>query len=165
MKEKLLSILKYRRDKKGFTLKTRSGASEKFQKGFTLIELLVVIAIIAILVVIVVVAINPAERLREAADRRAAANVRSSGTLISVCITRQQGDLEGCNLSTEVEDAAGGDGKLAATVTFAVEPAAGATTEICVWEAGRTGTGAKWFVYRQSNGQVVEQAAAPVLCT
>lgn len=34
---------------KGFTLKTRSGASEKSLKGFTLIELLVVIAILGVL--------------------------------------------------------------------------------------------------------------------
>ena len=71
MKDKLLSILKERKDK----------------KGFTLIELLVVIAIIAILVVIVVVAINPIQRLNDANDRTAESNVRSTGTLIGVCIT------------------------------------------------------------------------------
>lgn len=163
MKEKLLSILNDRRDKKGFTLKTCSGASDKFQKGFTLIELLVVIAIIAILVVIVVVAINPAERLREAADRAAASNARASGTLISVCVTRTSGDLDACNTEALVEGAAGGDGNLAETVTFAVEPALpAATAEICVWELGRAG---QWFVYRQSTGQVEQQAALPVLCT
>jgi len=71
LKEKLLSILKYRRD----------------EKGFTLIELLVVIAIIAILVVIVVVAINPVERLNEARDRTAASDSRATGTLLSACMT------------------------------------------------------------------------------
>ena len=35
---------------RGFTLKTQSGASEKFKKGFTLIELLVVIAILGVLI-------------------------------------------------------------------------------------------------------------------
>ena len=38
------------------------------KKGFTLIELLIVIAIIAVLVLIVVVAINPVQRLRDAAN-------------------------------------------------------------------------------------------------
>ena len=59
----------------------------KSEKGFTLIELLVVIAIIAILVVIVIVAINPVQRLNDASDRRAEANVRSTGTLLGVCVT------------------------------------------------------------------------------
>lgn len=59
------------------------------EKGFTLIELLVVIAIIAILVIIVLVAINPLERLRDASDRRASSNVRSAGTLVSTCITKE----------------------------------------------------------------------------
>ena len=148
MKEKLLSILRNRRDK----------------KGFTLIELLVVIAIIAILVVIVVVAINPAERLREAADRRAASNVRSSGTLLSVCVTRQDGDLALCDDEAGIEDAAGGDGELAATVSISV--VGGATpTEVCIWEQGRTTSTATWFIYSTDNGQVLELAAAPTATT
>ena len=156
MKEKLLSILKNRRNEKGFTFKTRSGASEKSQKGFTLIELLVVIAIIAILVVIVVVAINPAERLREAADRAGESNVRASGTLLSVCVTRNSGDLTACNDTTKVESTAGGDGKLASSVTFAA--VGSPTNEICVWEAGRADV---WFIYLQSEGQTRALTALP----
>jgi len=57
------------------------------KKGFTLIELLIVIAIIAVLVLIVVVAINPVQRLQDAANRTAASNVRATGTLIGACIT------------------------------------------------------------------------------
>ncbi len=48
-----------------------------------------VIAIIAILVVIVVVAINPVQRLRDASDQTAEGNVRSAGTLITTCITKE----------------------------------------------------------------------------
>ncbi|MEX0616792.1 MAG: prepilin-type N-terminal cleavage/methylation domain-containing protein [Candidatus Woykebacteria bacterium] len=148
-------------------MKDRLISKLRDQKGFTLIELLVVIAIIAILVVIVVVAINPAERLREAADRRAASNVRSSGTLLSTCVTRQNGNLDNCNSQTDVEAAAGGDGQLASTVTFDFTPAVGATTDICVFEQGRTTSASTWWIYRASDGQVrsLVQAAAPAANT
>lgn len=70
--------------------KNRFGLSElRSKQGFTLIELLVVIAIIAILVIIVLVAINPLERLRDAADRRASYNTRSTAALVGTCITKQ----------------------------------------------------------------------------
>ena len=138
---------------------------KEFEKGFTLIELLVVIAIIAILVVIVIVAINPAERLREAADRRAAANVRASGTLVASCVTRQAGNLDNCNTQAEVQSTAGGDGRIAATSTFSWTPAAGATTDVCVWEQGRTTSTATWYIFRTSDNQVRTLAAAPAANT
>ena len=124
------------------------------QKGFTLIELLVVIAIIAVLVLIVVVAINPAERLREAADRTAAANVRSAGTLIETCITRNNGDLTACNTGPLIEAAAGGDGNVPAGVTIS----ANATdTNVCASDEGRTGT---FWLYQTAAGEVGSAAAA-----
>ncbi|MEX0616791.1 MAG: prepilin-type N-terminal cleavage/methylation domain-containing protein [Candidatus Woykebacteria bacterium] len=129
--------------------------------GFTLIELLVVIAIIAILVVIIVVAINPAERLREAADQRSQANVRASGTLLTSCVTRQNGNLDNCNSVADVEGSAGGDGQLAATVAFDFTPAVGATTDICVWEQGRTTNPPTWWIYRQSDRQVTSLGVVP----
>ena len=154
MKEKLLSILKNRRDEKGFTLKTRSGASEKFQKGFTLIELLVVIAIIAILVVIVVVAINPVQRLNDATDRTADSNVRSTGTLIGVCITEALsvtgGDLDDCDDDTKV--AALGDGNVPADVTVIVDVVTTPTTNICAFQV-KTGTN-QWSLYQSGTGEV-----------
>lgn len=130
------------------------------EKGFTLIELLVVIAIIAILVVIVIVAINPVERLNEAADRRAAANVRASGTLLATCVTRQLaagGTVDDCDTEAEIEAAAGGDGNIpdGTPATTVVDPGAG--NEVCITETGRTGT--TWF-YRQTTGVVTSTAAA-----
>lgn len=47
-----MQLLKRLPSFRGFTLKTQSGASEKFKKGFTLIELLVVIAILGVLVTV-----------------------------------------------------------------------------------------------------------------
>ena len=155
MKEKLLSILKDRRSGKGFTLKTLSGASEKSQKGFTLIELLVVIAIIAILVVIVVVAINPAERLREADDRRAASNVRASGTLLSVCVTRNDGALDACDTKDKIEASTGGDGDLAQSIELGV---IGTVTELCVFEEGRADT---WYIYSTDSGASEVASSVP----
>lgn len=139
MKEKLLSILQ----------------AKKGQKGFTLIELLVVIAIIAILVLIVVVAINPAERLREAADRRAAANVRSTGTLIGTCVTKElsltpPGNLSDCNESTELASYG--------NVPAAVAVTGNADTDVCAEQVGRTG---RWYQYRHTTGQIAELAADP----
>ncbi|MCH8821575.1 type II secretion system protein [Patescibacteria group bacterium] len=45
-----MQLLKRLPSFRDFTLKTQSGASEKFKKGFTLIELLVVIAILGVLI-------------------------------------------------------------------------------------------------------------------
>lgn len=132
----------------------------KSEKGFTLIELLVVIAIIAILVVIVVVAINPVERLNEAADRRASSNVRASGTLLSACVTRQLaagGTVDNCDTEGEIEAAAGGDGNIpdGTPATTVVDGAA--ATEVCITETGRTGR--TWF-YRQTTGTTAFTDAA-----
>jgi len=77
----------------------------KSEKGFTLIELLVVIAIIAILVVIVIVAINPIGRLQDAANRRAASNVRAAATGVAACLTQNQGDTGLCDTSAELSPA------------------------------------------------------------
>lgn len=139
----------------------------KSEKGFTLIELLVVIAIIAILVVIVIVAINPAERLREAADRRASSNVRSAGTLISTCITKQ---IEaGVADATVYSNAANGCANATTLGTYGtVPPSAGATgttitanggnTQVCADAQGRSGT---WFWFQSSTGAVTSVTADP----
>lgn len=131
--------------------------------GFTLIELLVVIAIIALLVVIIIVAINPAERLREASDRRAEANVRSSGILLASCVARQNGNLNNCNTVLEVEGSGGADGTLSPTVAFDFSPAVGPTTNICVWEQGRTSSPATWFIFRTASNQVESLSSPPAL--
>ncbi len=142
-------------------------------KGFTLIELLVVIAIIAILVVIVVVAINPAERLREATDRRANTNVRASGTLLSGCITRTAGNLNACDTVGEIEAAAGGDGKLAINVAangvligVAGTPA-GSAARLCLWEQGRTSNPSpgNFYIYSTATGSVTTLTATPTAAT
>ena len=118
------------------------------QKGFTLIELLVVIAIIAILVVIVIIAINPVERLNEAADQRAAANVRSTGSLIATCMTRE---LAAATPSTCT----------VAELTTYGTPSAGVATVMgtqapCASQTGRAGT--VWN-YSWQTGQVTSGAA------
>ena len=76
-------------------------------RGFTLIELLVVIAIIAILVAIVIVAIDPVKRLSDARDRVAASNVRATGTLIGVCVTKLRVEnisYEDCEEASVIDD-------------------------------------------------------------
>ena len=137
MKEKLLSILKNRRD----------------DKGFTLIELLVVIAIIAILVVIVVVAINPVQRLNDAADRTAQSNVRSAGTLIGTCITQALtipgGSVDDCEDRAEVEDI--GDGNVP-NDTF-ILPNAPIATVVCSWQEGAAGN---FWIYSSNTGEVAD---------
>ena len=129
------------------------------QKGFTLIELLVVIAIIAILVVIVVVAINPVERLNEANDREAQSNVRSTGTLISTCITKE---LE---LSGVLPDDCDTPGDLATygNVPGAVTVAASAGTtgdgvNICSYQAGRDASNI--FLFESDTGETTNVAAS-----
>jgi len=136
----------------------------KSQKGFTLIELLVVIAIIAILVVIVVVAINPVQRLRDAADRRAAANTRAAGTLISACITTAlsttpPGTLGDCDSIAKVN--ATGQGNWPATASYADNNAAGDPTNICAIEEGSSGT---FWRYQSVNGEVDSGATSLTNC-
>ncbi len=138
----------------------------KSEKGFTLIELLVVIAIIAILVVIVVVAINPVERLREASDRRAAANTRSAGTLISTCITRA---LSGAGATATLTDCesinavnAVGEGNWPATASYADDNVAGTPpTNICAIEQGRA---ARFYRYQSVTGEVDATATSLTDC-
>lgn len=142
MIDRLRSHLK---SEKGFTLMNKF---VKSNKGFTLIELLVVIAIIAILVVIVVVAINPVERLREASDRRAQSNVRSAGTLISTCVTKElsltpPGALLGCIPGGTL----GTYGNVPANVDIEVDN--GGADDICATQEGRAGT---YFTFRHSRG-------------
>ena len=66
--------------KKGFTLKTRSGASEKSPKGFTLIELLIVVAIIAILTGIG--ATRYQDAVRKGRDAQRKSDLRSVATAL-----------------------------------------------------------------------------------
>lgn len=139
------------------------------EKGFTLIELLVVIAIIAILVVIVVVAINPAERLREASDRRAAANVRSAGSLITTCITKQ---IELTVADATIYSASGGAGSCtgstgSALSTYGTPPpitGGGAVTidgngtdNACAFAQGRSGS---FWIFNSNTGAVTTANAA-----
>ena len=117
----------------------------KRQKGFTLIELLIVIAIIAILVVIAIVAINPVERIRDANDERANADVRQAATAIQACITKELAqdstvDIEtvcqswtvggGCTLQTG--NYVSGDPP--ANLNLVIDTTAGSA--ICAYEAG-----------------------------
>src|SRR3989344_9244905 len=112
----------------------------KSEKGFTLIELLVVIAIIAILVVIVIVAINPIARLNDARDRTAASNVRSTGTLVSTCITKAleaaaSGWQAACDAKTDAGITAAGSP--VADATLFIDPSdTGADTDVCVSQQG-----------------------------
>ncbi len=120
------------------------------KKGFTLIELLIVIAIIAILVLIVIVAINPAERLRDAADRRAQSNVRSAGTLLETCITKElseipSGTVEGCAVDTGSN---GYDQYGSIPTSVVVDPGAG-TEDVC---ASQQGSSERWYRYMHSTG-------------
>ena len=132
----------------------------KKTKGFTLIELLVVIAIIAILVVIVIVAIDPVKRLNDARDRAAASDVRSTGTLISTCVTKH---LEGtpagweaaCSTAAAAEIVAVGNP--ASGLTWQTGLAAG-DNNVCVYKEGATG---HFYQYRHTTGQVAQFAVAP----
>ncbi len=124
------------------------------KRGFTLIELLVVIAIIAILVVIVVVAINPVQRLNDATDRTADSNVRSTGTLIGVCITEALsvtgGDLDDCDDETKVQNL--GDGNKPNDVTIVADLVTTPTTNICAFQV-KSGTN-QWSLYQSGTGEV-----------
>jgi prepilin-type N-terminal cleavage/methylation domain-containing protein len=143
---------------------------EKFlkkTKGFTLIELLVVIAIIAILVVIVIVAINPVQRLADATDRRASANVRSNGTLLQTCITQESQNTNDTAASMYSTSAAvagppavdGGCANIVQLQTYGTPGQtangifidAAAATDVCVVQQGATsGANPHWYVYRAS---------------
>ena len=126
------------------------------QKGFTLIELLVVIAIIAILVAIVLVAIDPVQRLRDAQDRTAASNVRSSGTLLSTCITqalvnKSAKPYTDCDeKTTELASY----GNVPSNVTVENNPAA---DDLCAVQQGSVGSPGHYYVYKSSTGAVKEE--------
>ena len=142
MKDKLLSILKERKDK----------------KGFTLIELLVVIAIIAILVVIVVVAINPVQRLNDATDRTAASNARSAGTLISTCITQELASGGTPDLCLAGETVVASYGNMPNDVQTVIQGSVASGGSICAWQLG---SGSNYFVYSSLEGEVRTDGGAP----
>lgn len=128
-------------------------------KGFTLIELLVVIAIIAVLVAIVIVAINPAQRLREALNRAAASNVRSTGTLIGVCVTNRLAETpaltyEECNESAVLNSY----GNKPTDVFLEQGGGAPPDNDVCAAQQGAPGGVGigNHYVYRQTTGQVTE---------
>ncbi|MDP2671384.1 MAG: prepilin-type N-terminal cleavage/methylation domain-containing protein [bacterium] len=130
----------------------------KKDKGFTLVELLVVIAIIAVLVLIVIVAINPIQRLADAADRRASANVRSTGTLIQTCITQRAPTTSSAVLYSATAGTGCADIAAGGTLSTYGTPANGVTieanagtTDICVSQQGATsGATPHWYNYRAS---------------
>jgi prepilin-type N-terminal cleavage/methylation domain-containing protein len=125
----------------------------KKNKGFTLIELLVVIAIIAILVTIVIVAIDPAQRIRAARERRAASNVRATGTLLSVCVNGElskepPGLVEDCGIPGGVIDTYGNTPSTVASGDSLPDD------EVCAAEQGAFGLLASYYVYRSTLGEV-----------
>ena len=136
----------------------------KSKYGFTLIELLIVIAIIAILVLIVIIAISPVRTLNNARDRTAASNVRTTGTLISVCIGDQLS--QDPPLSYELCGTNGLPLTSYGSIPTGVSVDTGAAlgdNDVC---ASQQGSDANWFNYRYSTGQVSENvgtmpAAAP----
>jgi prepilin-type N-terminal cleavage/methylation domain-containing protein len=132
------------------------------EKGFTLIELLVVIAIIAVLVVIVVIAINPIEQINKGRDRAAASDVRSTGSLVSACITEHlASNASGWSAACTPETAAALLAQGTPAVDVEVDSAAAADTDACAWKEGRAGT---FWVYRHTTGQVTDQGTAPAAC-
>ncbi len=129
-------------------------------KGFTLLELLIVIAIIAILVTIVLLAMDPAQRMRSAQDRRAASNVRAAGTLLSVCVNGELSQvppnfIEPCGdpVDSSVRDQYG---NTPATSVVAMGDD-GDDDEVCVAEQGSTGgINGHYYVYSILTGEVEE---------
>lgn len=115
-------------------------------QGFTLVELLVVIAIIGVLMGIVVLGINPAERINEAKDAKASANVRSVATGMEACITVNEGSLTACDTA----------GELAPTYITAI-PTGVTVSSGCVWQAGRTG---RYYYYSHTVGEVKYKATS-----
>ena len=149
MKEQILAIYEKARH-------TKIGSD-----AFTLIELLVVIAIIAILVVIVIVAINPVQRLNDASNRRAASNVRATGTLIDTCITlslaQPGGSVSDCDTPANISTA--GEGNVPPNVGILLDAASPNTAVVCAWELGSTGH--HWFFESHLGTTVDFGATAP----
>ena len=128
------------------------------QRGFTLLELLVVIAIIAILTAIVIVAINPIKRLNDASNRAAASNVRSTGTLISVCVSKRLSEspsetLEGCADPAGSYAIISGYGTKPADVDL-VAGDSPSDDDVC---AAQQGSLNNYYVFKHSEGSVVEE--------
>ena len=82
--------------------------TRRSEKGFTLIELLVVIAIIAILVLIVLIAINPAEQIKKANDRKWESLMNQTASGVHICITQEL--AAGVAAATVISTGAGGCG-------------------------------------------------------
>lgn len=59
------------------------------RNGFTLVELLVVVAIVGVLLGVVVLALNPAERLNEAAEAKARSDVQQIAAAMEICIAHK----------------------------------------------------------------------------
>ncbi len=136
----------------------------KSDKGFTLIELLVVIAIIAVLVVIVIIAINPIERLAEAADRRAASNVRSVATSVEACLAANAEDFTQCNTSTLLTNSPNQfvrnttlvDDTTATTTAVLVSSSGSPVNAIALCQPGRTaGNGAPLYAHWSTSTGVI----------
>jgi prepilin-type N-terminal cleavage/methylation domain-containing protein len=139
----------------------------KKTKGFTLIELLVVIAIIAILVVIVIVAINPVQRLKDASNQAAEGNVRSAGTLIATCITKELSAGHDPYTAAYCASAAGPGSTLATygsippTTGGAGVTIIGTTAQICAYSDNTGGDGnTRW---QSSTGSLERVTANPAL--
>ena len=125
-------------------------------KGFTLIELLVTMAVIAVLVAIVIVAINPAQRVRDALDRTAASNVRSTGTLISLCVTKRLSEtpalpFEPCSQGLVINDY--GNKPNGVTLAASADPM---EDDVCAAQQGSPNPPgfAHYYVYKYTTGQV-----------
>ncbi len=73
-------------------------------QGFTLVELLVVIAIIAILVLIVIIAIDPIQRIHDANDRGAEADVRQVATAVEGCLAFTDRDTGATNTFVDCDN-------------------------------------------------------------
>lgn len=135
---------------------------KKDEFGFTLIELIVVIAIIGVIVTIAIVAIDPTARINASYDRTAQSNVRSTGTLISTCVTNE--------LSFTPPQPYEPCGTAGVPLTnYGVVPAgvvidqgfASGDNDVCVSAQGSLD---HWYVFRYSVGIIVENSGIlPVL--
>ena len=147
MKDKLLSILQ----------------AKKGQKGFTLVELLVVIAIIAILVLIVIVAIDPIQRIHDASDRRAEADVRQTASAIEGCLANATNatTITNCDDGTALTASGTPGGPwirvLPAGIVIASDPGPPVALPITVCSVG--GAGHRAF-YSTATGVVAHEATA-----
>ena len=110
-----------------------------------------VIAIIAILTGIVIVAMDPIRRINDSYDRTAASNVRSTGTLISVCVASKLAqnppeNLEDC-AGTELDDF----GTRPPGVLIVADSSA--EDDVCAAQQGSTGLTGHYYVYKSTTWQ------------